>query len=208
VFGRNLQWQLVRGSGHPRGMSLVTRMAAFQAEQRREAQWHPQVKIPVGKRAPYVQQPKPDDANPNTAEHGENRSPYRRGNVPNRTSSAPCIKAALKDEGTSCCNASRSAASAGGAEWNDLFTLPFVFGRNLECQTVRRVNSREECYWSHASSFQAEQAWRGIQWHPRVQLSVKTTSTVPTPTRPRLVNLRVSARVGCANAMYSANLAS
>jgi hypothetical protein len=30
----------VRGSEHPRGMPLVTRMAPFQAEQSRETQWH------------------------------------------------------------------------------------------------------------------------------------------------------------------------
>jgi hypothetical protein len=28
-------------SEHPRGMPLLTRMAAIQAERRREAQWHP-----------------------------------------------------------------------------------------------------------------------------------------------------------------------
>jgi hypothetical protein len=34
----------VRGSGHPRGMLLVTRMQELQAEeQRRETQWHPRV---------------------------------------------------------------------------------------------------------------------------------------------------------------------
>jgi hypothetical protein len=27
---------------------------------------------------------------------------------------------------------------------------PSVFGRNLQCQPVRRVNIREECHWSHA----------------------------------------------------------
>jgi hypothetical protein len=34
-------------------MLLVTRMAALQAEQRRESQWHPRVQNPVPKRAPY-----------------------------------------------------------------------------------------------------------------------------------------------------------
>jgi hypothetical protein len=33
----------VRGSGHPRGMSSVTGMAALQAEQRCEPPWHPRV---------------------------------------------------------------------------------------------------------------------------------------------------------------------
>jgi hypothetical protein len=34
-------------------MTLVARMAALQAEQRREAQWHPRVQNSVRKRAPY-----------------------------------------------------------------------------------------------------------------------------------------------------------
>jgi hypothetical protein len=42
---------------------------------------------------------------------------------------------------------------------------PSVFGRNLQCQPVRGVDSREECHWSHACSLQANM--RGIQWHPR-----------------------------------------
>jgi hypothetical protein len=25
--------------------------------------------------------------------------------------------------------------------------VPSVFGRNLQCQPVRRVNTREECHW-------------------------------------------------------------
>ena len=44
VFGRNLRCQPVRGSEHPRGMALITRMAAPHAEQRCETQWHPRVK--------------------------------------------------------------------------------------------------------------------------------------------------------------------
>jgi hypothetical protein len=28
--------------------------------------------------------------------------------------------------------------------------LPSVFGRNLQCQLVREVDTREECHWSHA----------------------------------------------------------
>ena len=43
VFGRNAQCQPVRGSKHPRGISLVTHTAALQAEQIRETQWHPRV---------------------------------------------------------------------------------------------------------------------------------------------------------------------
>jgi hypothetical protein len=32
---------------------------------------------------------------------------------------------------------------------------PSVFGRNLQCQPVRGVNTREECHWPHAcKSFQ------------------------------------------------------
>jgi hypothetical protein len=41
-------------SGHPRGMALVTRMAALQAEQRRETQWHPRMQTSIEKRAPYA----------------------------------------------------------------------------------------------------------------------------------------------------------
>jgi hypothetical protein len=28
--------------------------------------------------------------------------------------------------------------------------VPLAFGRNLQCQPVRGVNTREECHWSHA----------------------------------------------------------
>jgi hypothetical protein len=69
VIGRNLQFQLVRGSEHPRGMALVARLPALQAEeQRREPQWHPrECKFPSKTRT--IQQPQPDDgANPNAAE--------------------------------------------------------------------------------------------------------------------------------------------
>jgi hypothetical protein len=31
----------------------------------------------------------------------------------------------------------------------NLFFLPFVFGRNLQCQLVRGVNTRDEYHWSH-----------------------------------------------------------
>jgi hypothetical protein len=48
-----------------------------------------------------------------------------------------------------------------------VFSLgPSVFGRNLQCEPVRNVDTREECHWSHACSLQA--SWRGDQWHPRV----------------------------------------
>jgi hypothetical protein len=43
--------ETVRGSGHPRGMLLVTRMPALQAN-RRGNQWHPRVEISVENRAP------------------------------------------------------------------------------------------------------------------------------------------------------------
>jgi hypothetical protein len=43
---------------------------------------------------------------------------------------------------------------------------PSVFGRNLQCELVRKVDTREECHWSRACSRQAN--IRGIQWHPRV----------------------------------------
>jgi hypothetical protein len=49
--------------------------------------------------------------------------------------------------------------------------IPSVFGRNLQCQLVRGVDTREECHWSHACSLQANM--RGIQWHPRVYISVR-----------------------------------
>ena len=35
---------------------------------------------------------------------------------------------------------------------HDPRSVPSVFGRNLQCQPVRRVNTREECHWSHACS--------------------------------------------------------
>jgi hypothetical protein len=58
----------VRGSGHPRGMALVTRMVALQAEeQRREAQWHSSSVNP-GRKTGTVQQSQPDGPNNNTAE--------------------------------------------------------------------------------------------------------------------------------------------
>jgi hypothetical protein len=41
-----------------------------------------------------------------------------------------------------------------------------VFGRNSQCELVRKVDFREECHWSHVCSLQASR--RGIQWHPRV----------------------------------------
>jgi hypothetical protein len=44
----------VRGSGHPRGMPLDTRMVARRQEQRRDTQWHPRVQHPVEQRAPYL----------------------------------------------------------------------------------------------------------------------------------------------------------
>jgi hypothetical protein len=30
--------------------------------------------------------------------------------------------------------------------------VPSVFGRNLQCEPVRNVDTREECHWSHACS--------------------------------------------------------
>jgi hypothetical protein len=38
-----------------------------------------------------------------------------------------------------------------------LWCVPSVFGRNLQCEVVRRVDTREECHWSHACSLQAEE---------------------------------------------------
>jgi hypothetical protein len=32
---------------------------------------------------------------------------------------------------------------------------PSVFGRNLQCELVRKVDTREECHWSHACSLEA-----------------------------------------------------
>jgi len=50
-------------------------------------------------------------------------------------------------------------------------SLPFMFGRDLQCQPVRGVNIREGCHWSHARSLQTSMS--GNQWHPRVQISVE-----------------------------------
>jgi hypothetical protein len=44
--------------------------------------------------------------------------------------------------------------------------VPSVFRRNLQCNTVRAADSREECHWSHVCSLQANMS--GIQWHPLV----------------------------------------
>jgi hypothetical protein len=77
-----------KGSEHPRGMPLVTRLAARHLGQRRETHRHHRVQISVKKRAPYTSHtpmvltltqqnpsrktrtvpPHPDGANPNAAE--------------------------------------------------------------------------------------------------------------------------------------------
>jgi hypothetical protein len=44
--------------------------------------------------------------------------------------------------------------------------LPAVFERNLQCELVRKMDTRDECHWAHACSLQANM--RVIQWHPRV----------------------------------------
>jgi hypothetical protein len=49
--------------------------------------------------------------------------------------------------------------------------LPSVFGRKLQCELVRKVDTREECHWSHACSLQANM--RGNQCHPRVWISAE-----------------------------------
>jgi hypothetical protein len=43
---------------------------------------------------------------------------------------------------------------------------PSVLGRNLQCELVRKVDTRDEYHWSHACSLQASR--HGNQWHPRV----------------------------------------
>jgi hypothetical protein len=57
---------------------------------------------------------------------------------------------------------------------------PSVFRRNLQCQPVGGVDTREECYWSHACSLQAEQMC-GNQWNPRVQKPVEKRAPYRTP---------------------------
>jgi hypothetical protein len=47
-----------------------------------------------------------------------------------------------------------------------LVPIPSVFGRNLQCELVREVDTREECHRSHACSLQANM--RGNRWHPRM----------------------------------------
>jgi hypothetical protein len=54
---------------------------------------------------------------------------------------------------------------------------PSVFGRNSQCELVRKVNFREDCHWSHVCSLQASR--RGIQWHPRVQISAEKRAPYP-----------------------------
>ena len=34
--------------------------------------------------------------------------------------------------------------------------VPLVFARNLQCELVRKVDTREEWHWSHACSLQAK----------------------------------------------------
>jgi hypothetical protein len=72
VFGcsLHLQCQPVRGSGHPRGMALATRMQELQAEeQRRGTNGILESANSVQTRAPYLQTfTIRGDANPNTAE--------------------------------------------------------------------------------------------------------------------------------------------
>jgi hypothetical protein len=46
------------------------------------------------------------------------------------------------------------------------FLWPSVFGRNIQREPVRAVDTREEYHWSHACSLQANM--HGNQWHPRV----------------------------------------
>jgi hypothetical protein len=41
-----------------------------------------------------------------------------------------------------------------------------VFGRNLQCELVIKVDTQEECHLSHACSLQAEEQRRETQWHP------------------------------------------
>jgi hypothetical protein len=41
------------------------------------------------------------------------------------------------------------------------FSRPSVFGRNLQCQSVREVDTREEYHWPHACLFAASvHAWK------------------------------------------------
>jgi hypothetical protein len=50
-----------------------------------------------------------------------------------------------------------------------------MFGRNLRCQPVRGVATREECHWvTRMQELQAEEQRRETQWHSfRVQISVE-----------------------------------
>jgi hypothetical protein len=82
-----------------------------------------------------------------------------------------------------------------GRQVEPVCCVPSVFGRNLQCQPVRRVDTQEECHWSHACSLQASR--RGIQMHSRVQnpdekrapyLSVgKLVAITPTWTNPAFI---------------------
>jgi hypothetical protein len=62
--------------------------------------------------------------------------------------------------------------------------VPAALGRNVQCQPVRGVHTREECHWSHAcKSFNSEHACehllRGNHWHPRVQILVEKRAPYP-----------------------------
>jgi hypothetical protein len=52
--------------------------------------------------------------------------------------------------------------------------MPSVFGCNLQCELVRKVNIQEECHWSHACSLQAEQKHETqLPWIKRRSKSMK-----------------------------------
>jgi hypothetical protein len=68
------------------------------------------------------------------------------------------------------------------AQMTEMMDVPFVFGRNLQCELVRGVNTREECHWSHA--WQRFKRSNGVKLNgtPRVQISVgKRAPCLPQP---------------------------
>jgi hypothetical protein len=52
-------------------------------------------------------------------------------------------------------------------------SVPSAFGRNLQCQPVRGVNTREECHWSHACQrFKRRSKGAKLNSTPRVYIAV------------------------------------
>jgi hypothetical protein len=63
---------------------------------------------------------------------------------------------------TLCMVVATSASKLFGSVEPRPAAVPSVFGRNLQYELLRKEDARDECYWSHTCSLQAEQK-RGNQ---------------------------------------------